>query len=90
MWVHPRGEAEKNPLIDPCLLCQLLQQRKLVKVVHHNPTNAAMDSQLQLLSRLIVAMKIDLLHGEAHRSGDGKLPARDHIKPKALFLENLR
>jgi len=88
--VNTRGEAQEYLLPRSSILCYLVEQGKLIKIVHHNASHPPTHRHLQFLTRLVIAVKVDLRHGEAHRFGDGKLPRGDHIETQPLFLEELR
>ena len=87
MGVYPRRYAEEHLLPGPGGRGHPLQQGKLVEVVHHDAADAPFQGQLQLAARLVVAVEVDVLHGEAHRVGDGELAAGDGVEAQPLLGE---
>ena len=89
MGVDAGGKPQEYIGIFILLLSELTQQVDFVEIIHHDAPNSPFQSQLQLLSRLVVAGEIDPVHGETGRTGNGHLARGNHVQPQPLFAEEL-
>ena len=66
---------------------QTLKAFQLRQVVDHDLPHAVVEGLRQLRLRLVVAVEVDGLRGEAHALGHGQLPAGHHVHAQPLLLD---
>ena len=66
---------------------ELGKQRQLVEVIDDDPADAGLQGLLELVARLIVAMKVDTLWRKVDGESGVQLAAGDDIQAHAFFVE---
>ena len=84
--VDVRVDAQPDRLAPALAVGQLVQQRQLARMVDDDAADIGRERLRQLRRRLVVAVEVDALGGEAGAQGDGQLAARTTSSPSPCVL----
>ena len=90
MSVNARRQTQHNVLSYAPLARDGIQHFQFMKAVHHNLPDAIVQSELQLLRRLVIPMKIYGVRRHIRSPRHRKLAPRHHIQTQTLFGNDSR